>query len=149
MFLYRHTAQGGSLSAFYQAQTATPPYAYDIAFLSPSTSGVQFCVNNGASTCTNDGNQFANGQLQANPASFTPKLKSRSMVPGYLYRTSSGQELSSASLFEIGREIHIVVVRNETLEAERLSGIPEAIIRAEADPEHYSFVKEAIVERLL
>ncbi|KAF2186618.1 hypothetical protein K469DRAFT_686999 [Zopfia rhizophila CBS 207.26] len=106
---------GNSIKNFYRGRVTGDKF--QIAFASPSTAGVTFCVNPaGGNVCVNDGNIFLGVQGPvSNPTSFTPKRSNEAFVPKnrmFLYRTKLGREVSSPALFEPGRLIHVYVARN-------------------------------------
>ncbi|KAG4430181.1 hypothetical protein IFR05_014340 [Cadophora sp. M221] len=118
-----NSKQGGAINAFYRSTATAAGTTYDIAFQSPNTAGVKYCVNPAqGNACVNDGNIFNKKVAAPDPAAFTPRKRSQIVNPMYLYRTKRGEEVSSATLFEIGRKLHTFVPRNATLDLTSLEG---------------------------
>jgi hypothetical protein len=119
--------QGNLIKNFYAQVATVAGTKYDLGFTNPSAPGVIYCVNPaGGNACVNDGNIFQKKVLSPNPAAFTPK-RSNMINPMYLYRTRLGREMSSATLFEVGRKLYSFVPRNETLAAMDLALLAETV----------------------
>ncbi|KAH7417761.1 deoxyribonuclease NucA/NucB-domain-containing protein [Cadophora sp. MPI-SDFR-AT-0126] len=114
----QNSQQGGTINGFYRSTGIAAGTAFDLAFLTPTAA--RYCVNQapagGGAVCGNDGKIFNKNVLAPDAAAWTPRSKRvEAITPMYLYETERGEQVSSASLFEVGRELWKFVPRNDTL----------------------------------